>query len=62
MQSFTFKVANDTHTIKANDWKDAMTQCNRQILDKMQPQLGSGAWMDYDNNTRFVWQGGNFFD
>ena len=60
MTEYKFLVGSDTYTFTAESRWDAMTRCNREVIDKL--DLHPMAWMDTSSSTVFRMTGGNFFD
>ena len=60
MKVYKFLVGADTYKFKANTDGEAMTMCNRQVIDKL--NLHPMAWMDTQDPTVFRMAKGNFFD
>ena len=60
MTVYKFLVGSCTYEFKAKDAGEAMTQCNRQVIDKL--DLHPMAWMDTKDPTVFRMTSGNFFD
>jgi hypothetical protein len=60
MTEYKFLVGSDTYTFMAKSDGEAMTLCNRQVIDKL--DLHPMAWMDTQSPTVFRMASGNFFD
>ena len=59
IKTYKFIIGNDQYIYEANSAGEAMTRCNREVVDKL--DLHPMAWMDREPNT-WVLQQGNFFD
>ena len=55
-----FIVENQTFEFDGETIGDAMTKCNRQVIDKL--DLHPMAWMDTGNPYVFRMTSGNFYD
>jgi hypothetical protein len=60
MTEYKFYVGSDVYKFEARNVGDAMTMCNRQVIDKL--NLHPMAWMDTSKPTEFRMASGNFFD
>ncbi len=60
MNTYTFLVGSDTYKFQAASPGEAMTMCNRQVIDRL--DLHPMAWMDTAKPTVFRMASGNFFD
>ena len=59
MITYKFYVGKDVYEFEAESALNAMEQCNRQVIDKL--DLHPMAWFDAGQNA-FSCQSGNFFD
>lgn len=59
MTTYKFYVGEDVYEFEAETASNAMVQCNRKVIDKL--DLHPMAWADAGQNA-YSYQSGNFFD
>ena len=60
ISTYTFIIGNDKYIYEADSAGDAMTKCNRQVVDKL--NLHPMAWMDTSTPNTWRLASGNFYD